>query len=322
MKESVFIRQNARKWKEYEYVIDMASTQSPDELADIYTDVTADLAFAQTHYPNSRITSYLNGLSLELHGEIYKGRREKWSRIASFWSREIPEAVLDARKEMLLALGLFLLFVAIGVVSTLGDSEFSRLILGDNYVDMTIDNISNGVPTDVYNHGNETGMFLRIMYNNLYVGIITFAMGVFTPLGTIYMLLNNGVMVGTFVTLFKQYHVFGPSFLAVMQHGTLELSTIVIEGAAGIVMGNGWLFPGTYSRMQSFMRSARRGMKIAISAVPLTIIAAFFEGFLTRHVEISDVVRVMVVVVSAAFVLFYYVYLPVKIHKKRNETEQ
>ena len=74
MREAVFIRQNVRKWKEYEYVIDMAETQSPDVLADMYTDLTADLAFAQTHYPGSRITTYLNNLTLTLHTEIYRGK--------------------------------------------------------------------------------------------------------------------------------------------------------------------------------------------------------------------------------------------------------
>ena len=67
MREAVFIKQNISKWREYEYLMTAIEAQSPDELADMYNDLTADLAFAQTHYPNSRITQYLNNITLQLH---------------------------------------------------------------------------------------------------------------------------------------------------------------------------------------------------------------------------------------------------------------
>ena len=56
MKEVTFIRRNIEKWKETEKVVEQAAGLSPDQLADVYTDLTADLAFAQTHFPTSRIT--------------------------------------------------------------------------------------------------------------------------------------------------------------------------------------------------------------------------------------------------------------------------
>lgn len=62
----------------------------PDQLADAYTELTADLAFAQTHFPTSRITIYLNNLASALHNEIYRSKREKWTRIITFWTREVP----------------------------------------------------------------------------------------------------------------------------------------------------------------------------------------------------------------------------------------
>ena len=64
MKEVTFIRRNIEKWKETEKVVEQADKLTPDRLADAYTELTADLAFAQTHYPSSRITIYLNNLCL------------------------------------------------------------------------------------------------------------------------------------------------------------------------------------------------------------------------------------------------------------------
>lgn len=319
MREAIFIRQNLKKWKEYEALIDYASQESPDKLADVYTDLTSDLAFAQTHYPNSKATQYLNGLSLMLHNELYKERRESWSRFKDFWVRDIPLAMYDARKEMRASLILFLVCVGIGVVSTVYDVDFPRLILGDYYVDMTIENIQNGTPTAVYNDSNSDYMFVSIWLNNFRVGLMTFTIGVFTSIATGYYIIYNAIMFGAFMTFFAQYGVLGPSAMAVMQHGTLELSTIVLEGGAGILMGNAWLYPGTYSRIESFKRGAQHALKIAVSVMPVTLVAAILESYVTRHVEAPFVLRAAVILFSAAFIIYYYVVLPVKVHRMVNK---
>ena len=108
MKEVTFIRRNIEKWKETEKVVERAASLSPDQLADTYTDLTADLAFAQTHFPTSRITIYLNNLASALHNEIYRNKREKWTRIITFWTQEVPRTMHDARRELLTS---FLIFV-------------------------------------------------------------------------------------------------------------------------------------------------------------------------------------------------------------------
>ncbi len=319
MREAVFIKQNISKWREYEYLISAIEAQAPDELADMYNDLTADLAFAQTHYPNSRITQYLNNLTLQLHTSIYGNKREKWSRVARFWSHEVPLAVWDARRQLLLSLAVFLLFIGVGVLSTLNDIDFSRLILGDGYVDMTLRNIENGDPAAVYQGGGNTESFLMIAFNNIRVSLMAFAMGLFTSLGSVYYLMSNGVMVGAFTTLFYNEGVLGEAMLAIMLHGTLELSTIVIEGGAGIVMGNGWLFPGTYSRMQSFRIAAKRGLKIVVGTLPVVIAAAVVEGYFTRYTQAPNSLRGGFIILSAAFILYYYVYLP---YRRSHETQQ
>ena len=99
MKEVTFIRRHIEKWKAMEVVVEQAAQQTPDRLADVYSELTADLAFAQTHYPQSRITIYLNNLASALHHEIYRNKGEKWRRILSFWRSEVPRTMYEARKE-------------------------------------------------------------------------------------------------------------------------------------------------------------------------------------------------------------------------------
>ena len=312
MKEVQFIRRNIERWKDTESVVETAGRQSPDKLADVYIELTGDLAFAQTHYPNSRITVYLNNLASALHNEIYRNKREKWSRVLTFWTQEVPDVMWIERRLLLASFVIFMVSVLIGVVSTLGDETFPRLILGGDYMDMTVENIRNGTPMAVYDSDNESSMFLGITINNVLVSFNIFVSGIFTSFCPGLLLMQNGIMVGTFTTFFHQQNMLGEAMLAILLHGTLELSSIVVAGAAGLAMGNGWLFPGTYGRITSFRMGARRGLKIIIGTVPLFIIAGFIEGFVTRHTEIPDAVRLSFILMSAVFVIFYFVVLPYK----------
>ena len=310
MKEINFLRNNIAKWEKAENVIENLFWHNPDELADVYTEITTDLSFAQTHYPQSRITLYLNNLAVTIHNEIYKNKREKWSRIVTFWTREVPLNLWEGRKLLLASFIIMLVSVVVGIISQLADPEFCRVILGDQYVDMTLDNIANGHPMAVYSGGHETDMFFSITLNNVLVSFYTFLLGLLTSIGTGFSLFQNSVMLGCFETFFAQHGLLGESLLAVMLHGTMEMSAIMVAGAAGLAMGNGWLFPGTYSRLVSFRRGAKRGLKIVVGTIPMFIIAGFIEGFVTRHTTILDAVRLSVILLSAAFVVFYVVILP------------
>lgn len=312
MKEILFIRNNIDKWRSVEELIDNVNFEMPDRLAEAYIDLTADLAFAQTHYPHSRITIYLNNLSSSLHNELYRNKREKWSRVLTFWTQEVPDVMWKERRLLLISFLIFMVSVLIGVLSTLGDASFPRLILGDGYMDMTLENIAKGKPMGVYGSEEESMMFLGITLNNIMVSFNIFVSGVLTSFMPGYQLFQNGIMVGCFDTFFYQHGLLGESLLATMLHGTLELSAIVVAGAAGLAMGNGWLFPGTYSRIVSFQRGAKRGMKIVVGTVPLFILAGFIESFITRHTEINDFVRLTVILLSLCFVIFYFIYLPYK----------
>lgn len=310
MKEIIFIRKNIDKWQGIEAIAKDTSAYSPDDIAEAYTDVTADLAFAYTYYPDSKITLYLNNLAVMLHNAIYRNKREKLSRFVSFWTEEVPQTMYAERRLLLCSFLIMLLSAVVGVVSQIGDPEFCRSILGDGYVEMTLDNIRKGKPLAVYGSGDELTMFFGITFNNIGVAFRAFAMGMLTSIGTGLMLLYNGVMIGCFETFFWQHGLLWQSFLAVFLHGTLELTAITVAGAGGLALGNGMIFPGTYPRMTAFRLGAKRGMKIAVGTVPVFIMAGFIESFLTRHTEMGTLPRLTLIIVSLAFVVFYYIILP------------
>lgn len=310
MNELTFIQNNIEKWEHVEIMTKDLSQETPDDIADAYSDVTADLAFAYTHYPSSRIAMYLNNLAAVLHNAIYRNKREKRKRIITFWTQEVPLVMYDARRLLALSAIIFIVSTAIGVVSQMAVPEFCRYILGDSYMDMTIANIKRGEPFAIYASGAESSMFSTITANNIYVAFVIYLEGIFTSFFTAFHLFNNGVMFGCFEAFFAQNGLLWKSILTVMLHGTLELSAIIVAGSAGIAMGNGWLFPGTYSRIESFRRGVKRGLKIVVGTVPIFVIAGFVESYITRHTHIPDAIRLMVILLSAAFVVFYYIIYP------------
>jgi len=163
---------------------------------------------------------------------------------------------------------------------------------------------------------DEMTMFFAITFNNTRVSFMVFAMGIFLSVGSVYMLFQNGIMLGSFQYFFYEYNVLEESLLTIWIHGTLEISAIVIAGGAGIVLGNSLLFPGTYSRMFSLKRGAKEGMKIIVGLVPIFIAAGFLEGFVTRHTEMPDVFRLGIILLSLAFIIWYFSVLPRKVGKQ------
>ena len=310
MKEVSFIRQNIEKWKSLEKMVDEAAMHNPGELADAYTEITTDLSFSRSHYSKSRITIYLNNLASALHNQLYKNKKEKYSRIITFWTQEIPDAMYHSRKELLYSFLVFIISTSIGVISALNDDTFVRLIMGNGYVDMTLRNIEKGEPMAVYGTMSELPMFLYLIFNNIKVSFIVFVLGIFTGFGTGFVLFRNGIMIGAFQTFFFQQNLGFESMLAIWLHGTFEISAIIIAGAAGFALGNGWLFPGTYSRGYAFKKGAKRGLKIITGLVPVFLAAGFIEGYLTRHTEYPTYIRLSIILLSLASVIYYYIVLP------------
>jgi uncharacterized membrane protein SpoIIM required for sporulation len=311
MREPLFVKQNSAKWKSFEEGI----TGTPDELADRFIQITDDLAYAKTFYPKSKTTAYLNGLAASLHQSIYKNKRIKSNRFKLFWMYELPLLFKTYHKPLFYSLLFFVVFCLLGALSAMYDDQFVTLILGPEYVNMTNENIAKGDPFGVYKSHNGFSMFFAIGTNNIYVSFITFVSGVFASVGTVYFLLQNGIMLGSFEYYFFSKGLGWQSILVIWIHGTLEISSIVIAGGAGLAMGNALLFPKTYKRMTSFVKGAKDGMKIVIGLVPIFIVAAFFESFVTRHTEMPVWLSLSILGGSLAFLIWYVIIYPNKLYK-------
>ncbi|WP_198664864.1 stage II sporulation protein M [Lewinella sp. IMCC34191] len=353
MRETDFIEHNKEKWERYEASLEQ-SDQDPELLNQLYVHTTDDLSISRTFYPNRSVRVYLNGLAQRTFLQIYRGRRGEVSKFFTFWSQELPWVVYRRRRPLFISLLIFMLSMAIGVLSYRIDATFAETILGTDYVSMTEANIAGGDPMAVYKSPDAFGMTLYITLHNILIALLTFIAGAFFCVGSVVLLIRNGVMLGVFqyfffdrgefselalppgldwaarglswlftaggngfekifaslVYLSSDEGVFRESLLTIWIHGALEISSIVIAGGAGLTLGSGLLFPGTLTRLQAFVRSARDGLKIMLGTVPLFIIAGTLEGYVTRQTELPEVLRFLFILLCFAFIGWYYVVYP------------
>ena len=316
MREVAFVKQNKDKWATFESILSNKKQISPDELSNLYIEITDHLSYAKTFYATSNTELYLNSLASQAHQKIYKTRRESKNRIVTFWKTEFPLLFFYHQRELLIAFLVFGFFVLVGVFSAANEGDFVRSILGDSYVNMTLENISKGDPMAVYKQQGEFNMFLGITINNIKVAVMAFAYGVILGIGTLMIMMQNGIMLGSFQYFFYEQGVLWESVRTIWIHGTIEISVIIIAGCAGLVLANGMLFPKTYTRLESFKRAVVNGLKIMFSTVPFFILAGFLEGFVTRHTEMPNFLAILIILLSLALIIFYYVIYPKQIHKK------
>lgn len=162
----------------------------------------------------------------------------------------------------------------------------------------------------------ELDMFLGITVNNIRVALMAYTFGVLAGLGTAFVLMQNAIMLGSFQYFFYQQGLLWESARTIWIHGTIEISVIVIAGCAGLVVGKSILFPGTYTRLTSFTRGVKEGLKIVLSTIPFFIIAGFLEGFVTRLTGMPDWLAILIISASLLIILFYYVYYPFLLNNK------
>jgi len=320
MREVAFIRQNKEKWLQFEKAITQKKIDNPDKLADLYLHLINDLAYAQTYYKKSKLVIYLNDLAVRVYQKIYQTKREEANMFVHFFKIEVPLLLYQYRKYMLYSFSFFLIAVLIGVVSAANEDSFVRLILGNDYVNKTLQNIENGDPVAVYKSGSNWGSFIGITFNNLKVGLTGFAFGVTGGIGTGYILLQNGIMLGAFQYFFEQQGVLWKSAKGIWIHGAMEIFAIVIEGAAGFMLGASILFPKTFSRLISFKKGMRDSVKIVISTFPFTIAAGFLEGYVTRYSDVMpDFLALAIILGTLSLISYYYLIYPLRVYKKSTQ---
>ena len=319
MREVAFIKQNKDKWLEVETVLNERKPISPDQMADYYVQLLGDLSFVQTYYPKSNTVTYLNFLVTQIYQKIYKTKRIEKNRLKFFFTDYIPMLAYKYRKLIYFSFILFFFFALVGALSAYYEPRYVRAIMGDMYVNMTLENIENGDPMAVYKQGSNWASAIEITFNNVKVAFLCFLYGITAGVMTFSTALQNGVILGAFMSFCYEMGEINAALRALWLHGAMEIFSIVIAIAAGFVLTGGILFPKTYSRMLSFKIAFREGVSLLFGTVPFFIAAGFIEGFITRYYyDMPLWLNLTIILGTLAVITYYFLIYPVIKNYKSN----
>ncbi|WP_299061332.1 stage II sporulation protein M [uncultured Polaribacter sp.] len=319
MREVAFIKQNKEKWLEFEQGFSNKEKKSPDDLANLHIKIMNDLVYAQTYYPKSKVTKYLNKLAKASFDKVYHSKRRNKNVLLYFFFDKVPLLSYQYRKYIYLSFIIFFACFFIGLLSTFNDASFARQILGNSYIDQTLENIESGDAMAIYKSGSNWGSFIGIYDNNQRVGLKMFLSGLFVGIGTGFYVVYNAIMVAVFQAFFYQNNSFFDSVKGIWIHGTYEIFSMIIEAAAGYIIGASMLFPGAYKRFESFKRGMKHAFYIFMSTIPFTLLAAILEGYITRYSNtLPTIICFAIIIFSLASISYYYLILPFKVANKHN----
>ena len=283
-------------------------------LASLYRSVSADLARARTHHIGDDIVRELQRLTSRGYSQIYQGsRRQDWQAVVTFYQYGFPAAIRQSWGYIAIAT---LLFIISGVVAwwySWQDPSFMSLVLDPAFVNRVRETEELWTVSIL---GREPEASSFIMVNNIGVALRTIVGGVtyflptvptITPPGvfTVFVLVLNGVMIGSIATLVAQTNLAYELWAFVFPHGALELPAIFVAGGAGLLIARGILMPGKYRRVDALKVYGLQAAKLIYGIVPMLVIAGIIEGFFSPSPLIPGPVKYLTGTILFVVLILY-----------------
>jgi uncharacterized membrane protein SpoIIM required for sporulation len=258
----------------------MLSAEELNELGRLYRSATSDLAVARRDFPAHRVAEYLNSLVARAHAAVYQGRAARRRSILEFFIATFPRTFRATWAYTLASFLMFLLpALASFAISYRDPSAGAALMPG---IEDRIQDIRD--KHEWWKSINDEGRSAAasfIMTNNIRVAILAFAGGMLLGVLTLYLLAQNGLMLGIIAGA-AQALGFAPNLWGfVAAHGMIELSVIFIAGGAGLQLGWSVVRPGLLTRRAALVLAARRAACLLLGCIPLLVVAGSIEGFIS-----------------------------------------
>jgi uncharacterized membrane protein SpoIIM required for sporulation len=244
-------------------------------MALLYRQVAADLSVLRQDSTSRAYAQHVNQLLARAHHIIYSGRKTTLLTLVRFLRDEYP-AIFQRQigfvtASLLITVG----FGLLGAAITTARPEFMRHIVGPEMIatmerhEMWTNSVVSVAPL----------ASSAIMTNNILVSFVTFAGGILFGVGTLWFLFTNGMMLGVIGAACHHYEMSLALWSFVAPHGSLELPSILIAGAAGLRIGHSMLFPGALRWKESVARGGVEATQLVSGIIPLLVVAGILEGF-------------------------------------------
>lgn len=320
MELKTFIKQNRNQWKQLEQAMEEVTksgrAKSPEQFEQFfssYQKTSYHLSYCQTYYPNEEITVYLNELVGKAHALLYRNQVTSSYQIKKFFGQTFIRLLTEQWKFIVLALILFMVGAIGGFIAILNNPLNLYTILPME--------IASGIDPGQLgkNLGNVDSAIVstEIMTNNMKVALLAFASGITFGIGTVYLLIYNGIIIGALAALFWHHEKFYEFWAFIVPHGIIELTAIFIAGGAGLLMGYRLFVPGPYSRIYQLKKQSLRSVQLLLGTMPLFIIAGIIEGYITPS-PISLEWKYGIALITLFALLFYIGWGSLYLHRKKS----
>ncbi len=316
MKQERFEAQNAKEWQEFRDLLASGSKRKaldvvpdPRRLPWLYRRVCEHYALAKHRHYSPTLVADLHDLALRGHQRLYRRDVHWLSRAARFCSSDFPVTLRRHAGFFWLALALF---VGSGVILGLLCYQRSDLIYS------VMDPVTVAEIEYMYDPGNqelgrteeqqdESGLMMFGYYirNNVSIGFRTFASGILIGVGTVLVLLFNGVFIGSIAGHLTRLNYTSTFWPFVSGHGAFELTAIVICGMAGLILAHAVFSPGPMRRVHALQHAASEAIKLVIGAALMLVVAAFIEAFWSPNPAVGAQVKYAVAALLWFVVIVY-----------------
>ncbi len=275
-------------------------------LGPLYRRTASDLAYARLRGADSALLLYLNGLVTRAHGTLYAEKNPGFSRLVSFIATGFPR-LLRRRQLYVFAATFMVLFGAcVAAVMVAVEPANIRVVVPAQFADND-SYYAEREKNPAYNPPDEQKppFAAQLMTNNIRVAILAFAAGTLGGFPTLFLLFYNGLPLGA---LAMQQHLAGRDTLfwsLILPHGVIELTAIIIGGAAGMVIGHALIAPGERTRKEALSAAGRDAVRLLLGTVPLFIAAGFIESFITPS-ALPKELKLVFAALTAIFLVAYF----------------
>jgi uncharacterized membrane protein SpoIIM required for sporulation len=282
-----FISDHKDNWQRLEDLLLILETSSirglskmeVREFGELYRRAATDLAIARSETRDVKLVNYLNSLVIRAHGKIYRAENQGANLVWRFFAEDFPRAFRRTWRYTALAFTIFMFFSVASFVLCYNDLNFAdELGIGD--LRYAVQN-ENKWWLEL-NRANQIGSS-AILTNNILVALKAFAFGAFFGIGTLYVLIFNGLQIGGVLGVcYKINAGFAGELITFMVgHGVIELSCIFIAGGAGMLIGYSIINPKDLMRAQALKKNGLEAVRLAIGCAALLVVAGIIEGFLS-----------------------------------------
>lgn len=251
-----------------------------------YREMATDLARLQTASRGREVDAVftLSRLVAAAHNLVYRQRSLSFGMVFDYLTVTVPAEIRGSVRPILLAALLMFGPAAVSWISVARHPDLAADLLPPGMLDRAENGVARAKGGEGYIPDPQLMrpvMASRIVANNVQVTFAAFAFGATAGIGTMLLLLFNGVSFGAALGLYQSKGILTLILAFVAPHSVLELGAICIAGGGGLLIGAGFLLPGARTRREAIVANSQRAIRLIAGSTLFLVIAGTIEGFVS-----------------------------------------